>query len=120
MNEYNQARPHQGRWCYGKTPMQTFLDTLPIAKEKSIRAGRVTTKDNLLLSDTHHDESAACQIKSILLHLIRDGLLPARQICVGAPYAIQQDDLGRPAVRRAIENGRAVSLDARQESMSFQ
>ena len=26
------------------------------------------TTDNLLLSDTHHDESAACQIKSILLH----------------------------------------------------
>ena len=38
MAEYNHARPHQGRWCYGKTPMQTFLDTLPIAKEKSIRA----------------------------------------------------------------------------------
>jgi transposase InsO family protein len=38
MTEYNQDRPHQGRWCYGKTPMQTFLDTLPIAKEKSIRA----------------------------------------------------------------------------------
>jgi transposase InsO family protein len=36
MAEYNQARPHQGRWCYGKTPMQTFVDTLPIAKEKSI------------------------------------------------------------------------------------
>ena len=42
MSEYNQARPHQGRWCYGKTPMQTFLDTLPIAQEKSIgpRDGR--------------------------------------------------------------------------------
>jgi integrase-like protein len=38
MSEYNQARPHQGRWCYGKTPMQTFLDTLPIAKGKSIKA----------------------------------------------------------------------------------
>src|SRR5271170_5637579 len=38
MTGYNQDRPHQGRWCYGKTPMQTFLDTLPIAKEKSIRA----------------------------------------------------------------------------------
>ena len=36
MAEYNQARPHQGRWCYGKTPMQTFVDTLPIAKEKRI------------------------------------------------------------------------------------
>jgi transposase InsO family protein len=38
MAEYNQARPHQGRWCYGKTPMQTFLDTVLIAKEKSISA----------------------------------------------------------------------------------
>jgi transposase InsO family protein len=38
MTEYNQVRSHQGRWCYGKTPMQTFLDTLTIAKEKSIRA----------------------------------------------------------------------------------
>jgi hypothetical protein len=31
---YNQRRPHQGRWCFGKTPMQTFLDALPLAKEK--------------------------------------------------------------------------------------
>src|SRR6516162_2077693 len=23
--EYNYRRPHQGRWCFGKTPMQTFL-----------------------------------------------------------------------------------------------
>ena len=23
--EYNQRRPHQGRWCFGKTPMQTSL-----------------------------------------------------------------------------------------------
>jgi hypothetical protein len=55
-----------------------------------------------------------------VIRLIRDGLLPARQICVGAPYVIREEDLDRPAVRRAIENGRAVSLDARQESMSFQ
>src|SRR5207253_2771369 len=27
---YNEQRPHQGRWCYGKTPMQTFLDTVPL------------------------------------------------------------------------------------------
>jgi transposase InsO family protein len=33
---YNQDRPHQGRWCYGKTPWQTFLDTVPLAKEKLI------------------------------------------------------------------------------------
>lgn len=38
MNGYNEQRPHQGRWCYGKTPMQTFLDSLPLAKEKNIAA----------------------------------------------------------------------------------
>ena len=36
--EYNQHRPHQGRWCYGKTPMQTLLDALPLAKEKLMAA----------------------------------------------------------------------------------
>lgn len=35
---YNEQRPHQGRWCYGRTPMQTFLDTVPLAKEKMLRA----------------------------------------------------------------------------------
>src|SRR5438128_4189957 len=36
--EYNEQRPHQGRWCFGKTPMQTFLDALPIAMEKLMAA----------------------------------------------------------------------------------
>ena len=35
---YNEDRPHQGRWCYGKTPMQTFIDSIPLAKEKMIAA----------------------------------------------------------------------------------
>jgi len=35
---YNEERPHQGRWCYGKTPMQTFIDSVPLAKEKIIAA----------------------------------------------------------------------------------
>jgi len=36
--EYNDRRPHQGRWCFGKTPMQTFLDAIPLAKEKLMAA----------------------------------------------------------------------------------
>jgi hypothetical protein len=36
MAEFNRQRPHQGRWCFGKTPMQTFLDAKPIALEKMI------------------------------------------------------------------------------------
>ena len=34
MNRYNTKRPHQGKRCQGRTPMQTFLDNLPLAKEK--------------------------------------------------------------------------------------
>ena len=37
MMEFNEARPHQGKWCFGKTPMQTFIDALPLAREKSIQ-----------------------------------------------------------------------------------
>jgi transposase InsO family protein len=36
--EYNDQRPHQGRWCYGKTPTQTLIDALPLAKEKLMAA----------------------------------------------------------------------------------
>lgn len=36
MQEYNGDRPHSGKYCFGKTPMQTFLDSLPLAKEKML------------------------------------------------------------------------------------
>jgi transposase InsO family protein len=36
--DYNEQRPHQGRWCFGKTPMQSFLDAKPLAQEKMIAA----------------------------------------------------------------------------------
>lgn len=31
---YNTDRTHSGKYCFGKTPMETFLDSLQIAKEK--------------------------------------------------------------------------------------
>lgn len=34
IEEYNTQRPHTGKYCFGKTPMQTFLDSIPMAKEK--------------------------------------------------------------------------------------
>lgn len=36
LDQYNNEREHQGRWCYGKTPMRTFLDSLELAREKLI------------------------------------------------------------------------------------
>ena len=38
MRYYNEERTHQGRWCYGKTPMQTFLDSKPLVREKTLAA----------------------------------------------------------------------------------
>jgi transposase InsO family protein len=36
--DYNETRPHPGRWGFGKTRMQTFLDAMPMTKEKRIAA----------------------------------------------------------------------------------
>ena len=36
LSSYDEQRPHQGRWCFGKTPLQTFRDTVPIAHEKML------------------------------------------------------------------------------------
>jgi len=38
LKQYNEERTHQGRWCYGKTPMQAFIDSIPLAKEKMLAA----------------------------------------------------------------------------------
>ena len=34
--KYNNQRTHQGKRCQGRTPMDTFNDNLPMAKEKCI------------------------------------------------------------------------------------
>lgn len=38
ITDYNEQRPHQGRWCFGKTPQQTFLESIAMAKEKVLVA----------------------------------------------------------------------------------
>jgi transposase InsO family protein len=34
--EYNEVRTHQGRYCFGRTPMQAFTEARHIAREKSL------------------------------------------------------------------------------------
>ena len=36
MEYYNQQRTHTGKYCFGKTPMDTFLQSKYLAKEKLI------------------------------------------------------------------------------------
>jgi Integrase core domain len=38
MREFSEVRSHQGKWCFGNTPIQTFLDALPIAIENPGRS----------------------------------------------------------------------------------
>lgn len=40
INYYNIERPHSGRFCFGKTPMQTWADSLSLAQEKQINDQR--------------------------------------------------------------------------------
>jgi len=53
LQEYNQERPHTGKYCYGKTPMQTFQDSIGSAKEKLLD----------LIQQTTESETQTCQIK---------------------------------------------------------
>jgi transposase InsO family protein len=39
VRKYNEERPHSGRYCYGKTPWQTFLDSQHLALEKDLSRG---------------------------------------------------------------------------------
>lgn len=36
LREYNEERPHTGKYCFGKTPMQTFQDAKHLSDEKQL------------------------------------------------------------------------------------
>ena len=36
IEEYNTERTHSGKYCFGKTPYQTFLDSKRLADEKML------------------------------------------------------------------------------------
>lgn len=51
---YNHERTHEGKYCFGKTPWQTFMESKHLAFEKQIknvpwRAGESSSIDNTLL-----------------------------------------------------------------------
>lgn len=37
VRDYNELRPHSGRFCYGKTPLQTLRDSLHLAQSKDLQ-----------------------------------------------------------------------------------
>lgn len=57
-----------------------------------------------------------------VLRAIRAGVLPAQQLCHGAPWVIRREDLERQAVRNAMQSGsvRPLTADPNQISIEFQ
>lgn len=59
LKKYNEFRPHSGKYCYGKTPMQTFLDAKHIADDKQLaKLNETTTSASGMMRDnvtSYHD-----------------------------------------------------------------
>jgi len=45
LREYNEERSHSGKYCYGKTPLKTFLDSKQMALDKMLDRTHLTTSD---------------------------------------------------------------------------
>lgn len=48
IDNYNNERPHSGRYCYGKTPMETFADSKYLAEEKMLDCLSLESENNIL------------------------------------------------------------------------
>jgi transposase InsO family protein len=48
--EYNESRPHSGKYCFGKTPLATFTDSIPLAKEKMLNSSLQTENQQMEMS----------------------------------------------------------------------
>jgi hypothetical protein len=81
------------------------------------RDGERAERGELIL---HEAVSRLGTSKTTVIRLIKDGILPAKQSCIGAPYVIREIDLDLQEVRCAVKNGRAVSPDPRQASFEYQ
>ena len=45
MNSYNTERTHSGKYCFGKTPMQTFIEGITVARKYQLQ-NQETVKPN--------------------------------------------------------------------------
>jgi hypothetical protein len=50
LKECNEVRSHSGKYCFGKTPMQTSPDSLSLVREKMLNQIVQTTAEAVQLS----------------------------------------------------------------------
>lgn len=66
MEYYNNELPHSGRYCFGKTPMQTFVDSKALASSKDL-SNLFKQKTNFIVSGEAEAGSAGEQPTRIIL-----------------------------------------------------
>ena len=83
------------------------------------RDGERAERDELTLDEA---ASALEVSKMSVLRMIRASVLPAQQLCKGAPWVIRRADLKLPRVRHAVKAGikNPVTGQASQGSLEFQ
>ena len=72
--EYNEVRTHQGRYCFGKTPMQTFLDAQSWRKLADAAQATDLAYDSVVEANPRHFNEAAAAMTGTMLPL--PGLSP--------------------------------------------
>ena len=67
LEEYNEERPHTGKYCYGKTPMQTFMEAKHIAQSKMISENKLSIqkKNEMKLEETKAEEVTTSELEGV-------------------------------------------------------
>ena len=59
MNSYNTQRTHSGKYCFGKTPMQTFLEGMEVARRYQLQdAGKIQPDEQVIGSSGCESENS--------------------------------------------------------------
>ena len=94
-NDYNQNRPHSGKYCFGKTPMQTFRDSKYLAVTPSSNRSTLFGLFSPLRWGWHSSFTA-----SFTKHLIR----PHPSHSIATPYRPKPTKVGLPPARRKVSD----------------
>ena len=117
--EYNATRPHQGRWCYGKTPRQPRLTCRRLGRSAlsgpgvhacagaRLRAGGASGE----LTSGGSLAEMATEERQQPLHLIATLRPAAEQVVVPAPFVVHRFDRF-PDVRQLASKSRAILVTA--------
>ena len=119
--------PSRGRRHYARGYNPRVGGAVPRYNRHSLTSGSAWLAQPLARCfnlDDHSDEAAvALNISAATVRRItNEGLLPASQLCKGAPWVIRIDDLARADIRRAADarrTRRPASCDPRQNEMAF-